>query len=230
MENFEELLEQYMDMDEIEEKKKNDDEEYEEEIEEQKKNTDSKTLKTLKGYAITIKEFLRDYIKMDITNIETDNLTHKNLKDLTRDNPFVIGISNDYVDIDEIIKRDYLVVIDCFGNVGSYLNPEYLRDITRLEYVEREFEIVEKSRVIAFEKLMDYYNRYMSVLSEYTYLEAKCSGYYEMLNKANKNNVVKNIKKYIDQFGVDLLDTDDQSLKIEDIVSEEKKYGKHKGK
>lgn len=226
-ENFEELLEQYIDEEEIEKKKKL---EEEEELEEKKKSTNYRDLKLLKGYAITMAEFLRDYIKMDITELETNNLTHKNLKDLTHDNPFVIGISNDYVDIDEIIKRDYLVVIDCFGNVGSYLNPCHLRDITRLELVEKELKILEKSRIVILEKVAEHYFKFKNVSDEYNYLEAKCSGYYDLLRKVNKGNVVGKIEKYLDHFGLNLLDINDQSLKIEDIVSEERIYDKHKRK
>lgn len=208
MENFEELLEQYLDEEEIE-KKKN----LEEDIVEDKKLNSRKDLRYLEEYTITITEFLRDYIKMDVNNIKTNNLTHKNLKDLTKDNPLVIGIFNDYVDVDEIMKRDYLIVTDCFGNIGSYLNPNYLRDMTKLELMEKELKIIEKSKIVMLEELEEYYTKFMSVVREHDYLEKKCSRYYELLENVEKEDTIRKIRRYIKHFDDSLLDAEEHIVK-----------------
>lgn len=199
-ENFERLLDKYMDYDEIEEKKKLENKEYYEE----KNNLESHNdLSYLNKYTITITEFIRDYLEMDISKIKTQNLTHKNFKDLTRDNPLVIGIYNGYVDIDEVVKRDYILVTDCFGNIGSYLNPNYLRDLTRLEIIKKQLKIMSKIRISILSELDELYNRYLLVAEEYEYLNLKCSKYYEMVRKTGKIKELKKIDSFIEHFNID---------------------------
>lgn len=194
-ENFKDLLEDYMDEDEILKKKKLD------EMEEEKNIDKCKFLMEYKDYAISIDEFLRRYLKVDTNKIDTSRLTHKNLKMLTIDNPLVVGIYNGYVDIDEIVRRDYLLVYDCFGNIGSYLNPEKLMDLTRLELIRNELKILKKSKIMALEDLGEFYSKFMMKKDEYDYLNLKCSKYYEMLAKSKKRGSIGKIKRYIKKHG-----------------------------
>lgn len=201
---FSELLEQYMDDEEIDYKKKlEQDDQYDEGL-----KTSYTDLSYLDEHTITITEFLRDYLQMDISGIKTKNLTHKNLKDLTKDNPLVIGIYNKYVDIDEVIKQDYLLVKDCYGNIGSYLNPMYLRDLTKLEIIRRQLNIMKKVRISILSELNDFYNEFLLATEEYEYLTLKCSSYYEMLKKVGRQKTLKNIDKFIKKFGVGFLNID----------------------
>lgn len=205
-ENFEQLLEQYIDDNEIEEKKRLEDEKY---YYEKKASLDSHNdLSNLNEYTITIEEFIRDYLKMDVCKIEAKNLTHKNFKDLTKDNPLVIGIYNGYVDIDEVVKRDYILVTDCFGNIGSYLNPCALRDLTRLDIISKQLKLMSKIRITILSDLDRLYKEYNSALKEHEYLKLKCSNYYEMLKKANKTKTLKHIDSFIEHFGADFLNID----------------------
>ncbi len=200
-ENFFELfLDQYIDEEVIKEKIRLEDEEYEKETQCFNSNNHN-DLYNLSGYAITIEDFLKKYLKMDIKNIQTDNLTHRNLKDLTRDNPLVIGIYNGYVDIDEVIKQDYLIVTDCHGNIGSYLNPEFLKDFTKLELIKQQLEIMKKVRISILSDLQEFYNEYSRILEELEYLNSKCSSYEEMLKKVGKTKSLKNIKLFVEQHG-----------------------------
>lgn len=194
-ESFKDLLEDYMDEDEILKKKKLD------EMEEEKNIDKCKFLMKYKDYAISIDEFLRRYLKVDTNKIDTSRLTHKNLKMLTIDNPLVVGIYNGYVDIDEIVRRDYLLVYDCFGNIGSYLNPEKLMDLTRLELIRNELKILKKSKIMALEDLGEFYSKFMMKKDEYDYLNLKCSKYYEMLAKSKKKGSIGKIKRYIKKHG-----------------------------
>ena len=206
-ENFEALLEMYMNEEEINEKIKSDNEEIKEEEQNSEKVSESKKdIRKYKEYAISMEEFLSKYLKMHASKLCTTTLSHKDLKYLTVGNPLVVGIYNRYVDIDEIKRKDYLLVYDCNGDIGSYLNPDKLRDLTKLEFVSKQYEIVRKSRIRALEDLDEFYKKYCSIKDELDYLTLKCSGYEEMLTKARKNGSVGKIKKYVHEHGNSSLD------------------------
>lgn len=206
-ESFEALLEKYIDEDEINEKIKSDNEEIKEEEQNNEKVSESKKdIRKYKEYAISMEEFLSKYLKMHASKLCTTTLSHKDLKYLTVGNPLVVGIYNRYVDIDEIKRKDYLLVYDCNGDIGSYLNPDKLRDLTKLEFVSKQYEIVRKSRIRALEDLDEFYKKYCSIKDELDYLTLKCSGYEEMLTKAQKNGSVGKIKKYVNEHGNSSLD------------------------
>lgn len=206
-ENFEALLEMYMNEEEINEKIKSDNEEIKEEEQNIEKVSESKKdIRKYKEYAISMNEFLSKYLKMNTHKLRTATLSHKDLKYLTVGNPLVVGIYNRYVDIDEIKRKDYLLVYDCNGDIGSYLNPDKLRDLTKLEIVSKQYEIVKKSSVNILEDLDELYQKYCSIREELDYLTLKCSGYEEMLTKAQKNGSVGKIKKYVNEHGNSSLD------------------------
>lgn len=206
-ENFEALLEMYMNEEEINEKIKSDNEEIKEEEQNIEKVSESKKdIRKYKEYAISMEEFLSKYLKMHASKLCTTTLSHKDLKYLTVGNPLVVGIYNRYVDIDEIKRKDYLLVYDCNGDIGSYLNPDKLRDLTKLEIVSKQYEIVKKSSVNILEDLDELYQKYCSIREELDYLTLKCSGYEEMLTKARKNGSVGKIKKYVHEHGNSSLD------------------------
>ena len=206
-ENFEALLEMYMNEEEINEKIKSDNEEIKEEERNSEKVSESKKdIRKYKEYAISMEEFLSKYLKMHASKLCSTTLSHKDLKYLTVGNPLVVGIYNRYVDIDEIKRKDYLLVYDCNGDIGSYLNPDKLRDLTKLEIVSKQYEIVKKSSVNILEDLDELYQKYCSIREELDYLTLKCSGYDEMLTKAEKNGPVGKIKKYVHEHGNSSLD------------------------
>lgn len=206
-ENFEALLEMYMNEEEINEKIKSDNEEIKEEEQNIEKVSESKKdIRKYKEYAISMEEFLSKYLKMHASKLCSTTLSHKDLKYLTVGNPLVVGIYNRYVDIDEIKRKDYLLVYDCNGDIGSYLNPDKLRDLTKLEIVSKQYEIVKKSSVNILEDLDELYQKYCSIREELDYLTLKCSGYEEMLTKAQKNGSVGKIKKYVHEHGNGSLD------------------------
>lgn len=205
-ESFEALLEKYIDEDEINEKIKSDNEEIKEEQNNEKVSESKKDIRKYKEYAISMEEFLSKYLKMHASKLCSTTLSHKDLKYLTVGNPLVVGIYNRYVDIDEIKRKDYLLVYDCNGDIGSYLNPDKLSDLTKLEIVSKQYEIVKKSSVNILEDLDELYQKYCSIREELEYLTLKCSGYDEMLTKAEKNGSVGKIKKYVHEHGNSSLD------------------------
>ena len=98
MENFEEMLNNYMDNKEITEKINIENEEL---INDKKNN--SKCIHKFEN-TITIREFVRDYLG---TDHNCKNLKHKGLKSFN--NPYVIGISNDFA-----IKNQEHILIQIF--------------------------------------------------------------------------------------------------------------------
>lgn len=206
MENFEELLNEYLDVEEIKEKIKQD------EIEDLNDNIDNKNsdIKKLYDYSITIPEFINNYLKETPIETTLDNLTHKQFKDLTKNNPLVVGIFNGDVDIDEVIKQDYIVVRDCFNNLGSYLNPEKLRDFTRLDIIEKQYEELMEIRRLWCKHVIEHYLKYTNAYQEYMYLSHKCEVYEEMLAKVKKNGKVKELKNYVNRHGASSIGVEEE--------------------
>ncbi len=199
MENFEDLLSEYLDEEIINEKIKQDNIESNKEQETQNRKSD---ITSLDEYAITIPEFVRNYLREE-TETSVDDLTHKQFKELTKDNPLVVGIFNGDVDIDEVLKQDYVIVKDCFGHLGTYLNPERLRDFTRLDIVEKQYEKVKEMRRLWCKHVFEYYNKYCMAYQELMYLSNKCEVYEEILYKLRKTGKVKQLKNYVDKYGTD---------------------------
>ncbi len=198
MENFEELLKEYMDNEEII-KKISEDEKEEEVKKVELKNSD---ISFMYDYSVSILDFVKNYLNEMPEDTNLDNLTHKQFKDLTKDNPLVVGIFNGDIDIDEVLKQDYVIVRDCFNNLGTYLNPEKLRDFTRLDIVEKQYEKVQETRRLWCKHVIEYYNKYNSAYQEYMYLSHKCQIYEEILFKLNKKNKVKELKRFVDEHGI----------------------------
>ena len=201
MEDFKELLEDYLDDEIINEKKELEDHDY---FEEEKSESKKSDISSLSGYAITISQFVNNYLKEEpIENL--NNLTHKQFKELTKNNPLVVGIFNGDVDIDEVLKQDYIIVVDCFGNLGTYLNPEKLRDFTRLEIIEKQFEKVKEMRKLWCKHVVEYYDKYCEAYQEYMYLVHKCEVFEETLYRVNKKGKVRELKRFVDKHGTDAI-------------------------
>lgn len=205
MENFEELLSNYLDSEEIEAKIEQD------EIEEINENSDIKNsdIKKLYDYSIPIEEFVKNYLQESPME-KLDNLTHKQFKDLTKDNPLVVGIFNGDVDIDEVLKQDYIVVRDCFNNLGSYLNPEKLRDFKRLDIIEKQYEKVKEMRSLWCKHVLEHYIKYTQAYQEYMYLSHKCEMYEESLDKVKKTGKVKELKRFVNEHGINSIGIEEE--------------------
>lgn len=220
-ENFEDLLEKYLDNEEIEKKKKIIETEKEE-----KKSTNYLDLAPYDDYSINITDFLRDYLKMNVNNIRTKNLTHRNLKDLTQDNPLVQGIFNNYVDLDEIVKKYYLIVKDCYGNYGSYINPDLLRDISHMYILGNNIKKLSDYRITDLTQLDVFYEMYIQCqkyIDEYNYLKRKWPNYDAILKKVHRIKIISSLKKFVELYGA-------SQIGIENEKIEEVEYDKYKRK
>lgn len=146
MEDFKELLEKYLDEEEIAKKREEDSSE----------ELEIKNNKTINNFLITIsiKDFVNYYLG---TEHDCKNLKHRGLKSFN--NPYVIGISNDFAakNPDHVRRNEILVVIDDYGNPGTYINPNLLRKIKTMEECKHLLKLLQKVRIYNLEKINKLY-------------------------------------------------------------------------
>lgn len=101
-----------------------------------------KTIEKLDGriFNLTMSDFIEIYLNNG-TYTESDRditkkLTHKAFRSFN--NPYVVSISFDYADSNpELIWNGLLLLVtDCKGNLGCYLNPDELRRATEYDDVK----------------------------------------------------------------------------------------------
>ena len=181
-ESFMELLEQYIDEDEIKSKI---DADIEDEIKEKTK-TSTNSVFTIDD-AITIDRFVHDYL-----NIQGDcsKLYHSGLKEL--ESEYVMGVDNNFANKNPELVRDgyLLLVIDAKNNRGTYINPFYLQKILNKDEVEKEFSVLSKKRITDLEKLDEYYLKYMDLQQQISNNQK----FYKVLEEAHK---VKHYKRLV---------------------------------
>lgn len=189
MNEFEELLEQYLDETEIEKKKKIDD--YEQQ-------TEFKCSKYKHQFncTITIREFVNEYLDNDH---DCNNLRHIGLKSF--DSPYVIGVSNDFAckNMEYVLRNEILIVVDSHNDPAAYINPILLKQIETMEQLKYTLTILEKIRIHSLDNIKQLYEEFdktnkRMMLVNREYLEGN-----ELLRKLNKNHVLAQIKKYINE-------------------------------
>lgn len=143
---------------------------------------------------ISMNEFVTRYLG---TKHNCANLRHIGLKSFN--NPYVVGVSNDFAlsNIDYVKRRELLVVLDCNGNPGTYLNPLNLKKLVDLENIKGTLKLLEKIRLHELKKILPLYQQYQKLLSEYLILDKWCSNYYELLELSEKKYVLKKIRKEV---------------------------------
>lgn len=195
MENFDELLEEYIDIDEINEK-----------IEDDLKQEDIKNNKLVKRSnndfikTITIKEFVNKYLEV---NHECENLKHQGLKSFN--SPYIVGVSNDFASKNPelVLKNDILVVIDSYKNPGTYVNPNLLKQIETMEEYKYALNLLEKITLNDFSNLKDLFTSYRDLLLKIEVSKKSYDENCKLLKTLKKKKIlfdirnnIKNKKKY----------------------------------
>ena len=158
-ENFADLLEEYLDEEEIELKKREDDSELvQEKIQIQTESNFTK------DDCILIDRYVNEFLGIPISG-DYSNLLHCGLKDL--DCEYVMGVDNNFANKNpELVHQGYLLlVIDAHNKRGTYINPFYLKKYISKD-AERELEAFSKKRVQDLKKLDILYNEYQLLVEQ----------------------------------------------------------------
>jgi len=142
---------------------------------------------------ITIKEFVNYYLGV---NHSCKNLRHQGLKSFN--NPYVVGVSNDFaLKYPEYVSRqELLIVIDSNRNPGTYINPENIEKLVELEICKRELKLLENVSCHSFTNINDLYSVWMELTHKINYLESMYGRIYELLFMAEKERLLRDIRKY----------------------------------
>lgn len=195
MENFENLLELYLNEDEIKEKINEDDKTLDnEEITSSKFKTKEFRKKYLEEI-ISIDEFLKFYLN---SNYSGKNLYHSGLKSLNI--PIVIGISNEYaLKNPELVKSGYVkIVSDAENNLGTYINPLCILELINNKKIRETIKLHEKALkkgITDMSILASYYQECVKVEKEKS--DAQITMYNETLTNAviKENHKTKKVRK-----------------------------------
>ena len=160
MEDFEKLLEDYLDFEQYGEKDKDLD------ISECK-STITESPFTQED-SISISKFVKYYLEF---NCDAKDLYHSGLRELQLD--YVIGIDNNFANKNyEYVKRGFLlIVIDAKKKRGTYLNPFYIKKYLERDNVDKVLSTFQKIQQIEFEKLNEYFNKYLEVSIKFEEIE-----------------------------------------------------------
>lgn len=142
---------------------------------------------------ISIQSFVSNYLG---TEHDCPKLKHQGLKSFN--NPYVIGVSNDFAlkYPDCIMRQELLVVIDDYGNPGTYINPTNLQKITELEICKEKLKLLENISCYSFEEVALLYQVWIKLITDVQCLEGLYGSTYELLYLTNKIKLLRSIKKY----------------------------------
>ena len=187
-ENFKDLLDQYWNDEEVNEKLNND--LIEEEEEQQENNPviyDSRIDSPFNvADEISINDFINEYLKIkgDYTKFR-----HYELRNM--DCPYVIGVANEYADNnpDFVKKKKYLlIVIDRNGNRGTYVNPVIAHEFFDYDYEEAE-KIINNPE---HEHVDEFISELRRIKAEYKAYQE----FFNILRETKKITKFKKIEKY----------------------------------
>lgn len=142
---------------------------------------------------ISIRNFVCNYLG---TEHECSKLKHQGLKSFN--NPYVVGVSNDFAlkNPDCVIRQELLMVIDYYGNLGTYINPINIQKLIEIEIAKEKLKLLEHINCHNFEEAAYLYGICDNLIKNINYLEVLYSGTYELLYLLGKFKLLKNIKKH----------------------------------
>ena len=214
-ENFELLLDDYMDEEELNQQFEADEKEIKKEQKKSSHSTESKFPETI---AISIKDYVEHYLGIasipsveiiehtkykkgkkvktkTTTRINYDTLWHHGLKEIG--SPLVIGVDNEYANKnpDKVYSGELLLVIDSKGNRGTYVNPAFIRQLIESEDVEKELRKLRKTGIHQLDELEEYIRACVDLQVKLDAAEKQTKKTLEVLKDTHKMKKFKELKK-----------------------------------
>lgn len=194
MEKFEDLLDMYLDEQEISKKIQLDDEEA---------DCEKKYSKYKHQFqnTITICEFVSEYLE---TEHDCNNLKHIGLKSFK--NPYVIGASNDFAikNMEYVLRNEILIVVDSANNPAAYVNPLILKHIETMEQLKYTMNILEKIRIHNLSNIKSLYDQFININNRMKIVNKDYLIGNEILRKLNKKYVLNEIKEYVSMLNINI--------------------------
>jgi hypothetical protein len=210
------MLDDYMDEEEIQQIVEED----EKEDRKQKKNSHSTESKFPETIAISIKDYVENYLGIatipsveivertkykkgkrvstkKTTRVNYDTLWHHGLKEIG--SPLVIGVDNEYANKnpDKVYGGELLLVIDAKGNRGTYVNPAFIRQLIESEDIELELKKLRRTGVKQIEDLEEYIRTCLDLQIKYDSTVDQNKKTLDVLRETHKMNKYKELKKEI---------------------------------
>lgn len=215
-EDFMSMLDDYMDEEEIQQIVEED----EKEDRKQKRNSHSTESKFPETIAISIKDYVENYLGIatipsveivertkykkgkkvstkKTTRVNYDTLWHHGLKEIG--SPLVIGVDNEYANKnpDKVYGGELLLVIDAKGNRGTYVNPAFIRQLIESEDIELELKKLRRTGVKQLEDLEEYIRTCLELQIKYDSTVDQNKKTLAVLRETHKMNKYKELKKEI---------------------------------
>lgn len=142
---------------------------------------------------ISIQEFVSYYLG---TEHDCYNLKHQGLKSFN--NPYVIGVSNDFAlkNPDYVMRQELIVVIDDYGKPGTYINPANIHKLIEIETCKEKIKFLESIKCYNFKEIATVYQMWMKLVTDIKFLEGLYGSTYELLYLTNKTKVLKAISDF----------------------------------
>jgi hypothetical protein len=210
------MLDDYMDEEEIQQIVEED----EKEDRKQKRNSHSTESKFPETIAISIKDYVENYLGIatipsveivertkykkgkrvstkKTTRVNYDTLWHHGLKEIG--SPLVIGVDNEYANKnpDKVYGGELLLVIDAKGNRGTYVNPAFIRQLIESEDIELELKKLRRTGVKQLEDLEEYIRTCLDLQIKYDSTVDQNKKTLAVLRETHKMNKYKELKKEI---------------------------------
>lgn len=212
MGEFELILDAYLDEKEIQEKFNQDN--YE--IANNKKSCKHRNSNFLK--TISISEFVSDYLG---TEHDCAELKHQGLKSFK--NPYVVGVSNNFAikNPDCVMRNEILVVIDAYGNPGTYINPNLLKNIQTMEEYKYLLSLLNKIKLHSFENVHNLAYLHKTILLRIDELEKHYLNSCDLLKTLSKENLLKEMRRYAKRIKETQQEWFNQLLEVDNIIDYE---------
>lgn len=190
MEEFEKILNEYLDDEIIREKFEQDG------FENANLKKENKTKNSDFARTISISDFVKYYLG---TIHDCSDLKHQGLK--TFKNPYVVGVSNNFAlkNPDCVIRDEIIVVIDAYGNPGSYINPNLLKNIETMEECKCLLKLLNKIKLHSFENINNLAYLHKYILLHIDELEQTYIDSCDLLKTLSKENLLKEMRIYVEQ-------------------------------